>query len=224
MGGYGSGRQGGKATVEGCRSLKLNVNRVTRAVRSALRDLPEGRGLTAGPSVWSWTAPGETVLCARVLVTLRLDHWRGEARLQFDVDHWSRKTGPQDQVVQMETTPCRYGGRRWWWLCPVTWRRCATLYLPNGGTRFLSRGPGAYRLAYASQNSGPLERSHGRLARVHRKLGGEYDGLYSPLPSRPKWMRHRTYDRLVTEWEAQTGQHEDMWLEGAERLISRSRV
>jgi hypothetical protein len=223
MGGFGSGRRGGRATVEGCRSLKLDVNRVTREARQQLREVPEGAKLEAAPIMWTWTAHDEAKPRARVLVVLRLDHWRGEARLQFDVDHYSRRTGPQDQVVQMETTPCRFGGRRWWWLCPATWRRCSTLYLPNGGTRFLSRGIGAYRLAYASQNGGPLDRSHGRLARLHRKMGGTYGHCDDPPPRRPKWMRRRTYDRLVAEWEGQMERHEEIWMEGAAKILARSR-
>ena len=222
MGGMGSGRHGARATVEACRSLKLDVNRVTRGARKTLREAPEGARVIAGPMVWSWTAHGETTPWARVLVTLRLDRWRGEARLVFDVDHYSRCTGPQDQTVQMITTPCRFGGRRWWWICPATGRRCAALYLPNGGTLFLSRGRGAYRLAYASQNGGPMDRSHARLARVHKKLGGHYDGMDCPLPSRPKWMRHRTYERIWAEWEAQLERHDAVWLQGAARILARA--
>lgn len=223
MGGMGSGRPGWRATVEGCRSLRLDVNKITLPVRGALRDAPEGARLTAGPMVWTWKKHGEAAPWARVLVTLRLDHWRGEARLQFNVDHWSRPTGPQDQTVQMETTPCRFGGRRWWWLCPATMRRCSTLYLPNGGTLFLSRGRGAYRLAYASQSASAMDRSHARLARLHRKMGGDYDNPDAPPPPRPKWMRHQTYAGLVAELEAQVERHDDIWLVGAERIMARAR-
>lgn len=221
MGGMGSGRPGQRATVEGCRSLKLDVNWVTRVVRKKLRDLPEGARLEAGPSIWTWTTRGETAPWARVLVTLSLDRWRGEARLLFDIDHASRRTGLQDQTVQMETTECRFGGRRWWWLCPATRRPCATLYLPNGGTRFLSRGQGAYRLAYASQNGDSLERSNGRLTRLHRKMGGSHGHAGDPPPPRPKWMRRRTYDRLMIDWEAQMNRHDGIWMDGAKRLLQR---
>ncbi len=223
MGGYGSGRRGWRATVEGCRSLKLDVNRITGLVRGHLREAPESAKLTAGPFDWTWTSAGETAPWARVSITLRLDHWRGEARLAFDVDHYSRRTGPQVQTIQMETTPCRFGGRRWWWLCPATWRRCSTLYLPNGGTRFLSRGRGAYSLAYASQNSGPMERSQARIARLHRKLGSTCAYPDAPLPPRPKGMHHRTYDGLWAEWEAAVERHEDIWMEGAAKIIARGR-
>lgn len=221
MGGFGSGRLGWRATVEGCRSLRLDVNRITRDVRGKLRDVPEGARLIAGPIIWTWTASGEAEPRARALVTLTLDHWRGSARLQFDVDHPSRPTGPQDQTVQMETTPCPFGGRRWWWLCPATGRRCTTLYLPNGGTLFLSRGRGAYRLAYASQKESEMERSHARLARLHRKMGGDYAYADDPPPCRPKWMRRHTYNRLVADWEAQMDRHDEIWMAGAERLLGR---
>jgi hypothetical protein len=220
MGGYGSGRPGRYATVEGCRTLKLDVNRITRGIRDNLRGLQDGQRIAAS-FAWNWTSRGAAAPWASVLLTLTLDPWRGHARLQFDVDHASRRTGPQDQTIQMETSPCPYGGRRWWWVCPETWRRCGALYLPNGGTRFLSRGPGAYPLKYASQNGGPIERSHGRLARLHRKLGGVYDGMDCPLPARPKGMRHATYDRLAADWEAQLERHDDIWLARTERLLGR---
>ncbi|TCZ64304.1 hypothetical protein [Roseicella aquatilis] len=183
--------------------------------------MPDGARLTAGPIVWTWTGHGEIEPWARVLVTLRMDACRGEARLQFDVDHYSRRTGPQDQWVMMETTLCRYGGRRWWWICAATGRRSTKLYLPNGGTRFLSRGPGAYRLAYASQNGGEMDRSHARLARLHQKMGGEYHRPDDPPPARPKWMRRRTYARLVAEWEAAVERHDDIWTAGALRLLTK---
>jgi hypothetical protein len=199
MGGIGSGRPGWRATVEGCRTLRLDVNRIMREARAALCDVSEGAKLTVGPIVWAWTRQGEAEPWARVVLTLRMEAWRGEARLQFDVDHVSRRTGPQDQWVTMERTPCRYGGWRWWWVCPATGRRCVKLYLPNGGTRFLSRGPGAYRLAYASQNGTAMDRSHGKLARLHRKLGGKYSHAVEPPPPRPKWMRRRTYARVLAE-------------------------
>jgi hypothetical protein len=129
-----------------------------------------------------------------------------------------RRTGLQDQRVEMETTPCGLGGRRWWWICPATGRRCATLYLPNGSMLFLSRGCGAYRLAYASQNGGAMDRSHGRLARLHRKMGGEYHCANNPPPRRPKWMLRRTYARLVVEWETAMERHDEIFTAGAARL------
>lgn len=221
MGGFGSGRRGGRATVEGCRSLKLDVNIVTRAPRDAVRGLSDGEVFTAKPRVWSWTVNSGPEPVARIVVLLSLGRDSGHARLLFDIDHATRRTGPQDQRVEMATTPCRFGGRRWWWVCPATGRRCAKLYLPNGGTRFLGRGPGAYRLPYASQSASPMERSHGRLARLCRRLGARYDCADDPPPPRPKWMRHRTYARMVSEWESEVGRLDGIFVAGIERLVAR---
>ncbi len=79
---------------------------------------------------------------------------RGVTWLRYDVDHFSRRTGSQHYPVSMVTTPCQFGGSRW----------------PNGGARFLSRGLGAYRLAYTSQRRGPVDRVHERCRRLDRVL------------------------------------------------------
>jgi hypothetical protein len=152
---------------------------------------------------------------------VRWDGDGGSARLSYDVAHFHRPTGLQHQTVVMVATPCRFGGVRGWWVCPATGRRCAKVYLPDGGLRFLSRGRGAYRLAYASQRADDMERSHGRLARLHRRLGGDYSHADTPPPPRPKWMRHATYDRLWAAWEAQMERHEAIYEAGAARLRAR---
>ena len=221
MGGFGSGRHGGRARGEGCRSMTLDVNRVARGVRDALRDLPEGEVVKAGPFRWTWTLGGEAEPWATVVLALTLGRHRGHARLLFDVDHHSRRTGPQDQRIAMETTPCRFGGVRWWWVCPATGRRCATLYLPNGGTLFLSRGKGAYDLAYASQNGSAMDRSHARQRRLYASLGGEYQYFEQPLPPRPKGMRRATYGRTVNRIFEAMERHDDIFVAGAARLLAR---
>jgi hypothetical protein len=44
----------------------------------------------------------------------------GVARLRYDIEHLTCATGPQNQTVALTTTPCRFGGLRWWWRCPET--------------------------------------------------------------------------------------------------------
>ena len=66
-----------------------------------------------------------------------------------------------------------------------------------------------------------MARSHGRLARLHHRLGGTYDHCDQPLPPRPKWMRRRTYDRLRAQWLAALERHDDIWMAGAERMLMR---
>src|ERR1700760_2646340 len=208
MGGFGSGRTGGGPTVEGCNSLVLDINRITRPTREHMRkrgmsEIAPGQVVHSSLS-WQWTRYGEDEPWAEVEIRLELRSRSGTAWLRYDVDHFSRPTGPQEYPVSLETTPCRFGGLRWWWICPATGRRAAKLYLPNGGIRFLSRGPGAYRLPYASQRQGRTGRMHARSRQLYRKLGAEYYGpLDSCLPPKPKRMRWRTYEAICDKLNAE---------------------
>ena len=76
---------------------------------------------------------------------------------------------PVDYRVRLVTTKPTYGGRRWWFLCPLARqdggppRRVAKLYLPPGGRYFGSRE--AYELTYTScQESGKYDGLYRRLA------------------------------------------------------------
>jgi hypothetical protein len=74
-----------------------------------------------------------------------------------------------DYKVRLVTTKPNYGGRRWWFICPLVRRdggpprRVAKLYLPSGGKYFGSRE--AYGLTYTScQESGKNRELFRRLA------------------------------------------------------------
>ena len=227
MGGYNSGRWGGRRTVEATGCLKLDVNAVMRSVRRALDKagappLGPGRALAFPALQWIWTKDDEPEPFAAAEVALRFDGTAGTARLRYSIRHLSAETGPQAYAVAMEATPCRFGGWRWWWVCPETRRRCAVLYLPNGGRWFLSRA--AYRLAYQSQREDAIGRAHRQAARVHKRLGGgEHRGSRDPLPPKPPRMRWATYERLAARREAAVDALDAAWLAGAERIIARTR-
>jgi len=103
-----------------------------------------------------------------------------------------------DYRVHLDTTPCNYGGKRWWFLCPNCNRRCRILYLPPGGSYFLCRI--CHNLTYESQQEGrtkwnPLfnamnkipmlekrlyrTRSPKKIQKIERKLQRLYVGLHS---------------------------------------------
>lgn len=219
MGGFGSGRQGGRPTVEACRSIKLDINELMRCTRRATT----GQDVCSlGPFRWTSTRTGDQRPWAAGLVTFELTGERGHADLLFSVNHASRPTGRRRQRVRLEAMPCRFGGQRWWWVCASTGRRCAVLYLPNGGRLFLGRGRGGYDLAYQSQRGTPLDRSHVRLARLYQRLGAEYRGLDDAPPPRPKWMHQRTYARFVEEWDDVMDQHDELLFVSTERLLQRA--
>jgi hypothetical protein len=181
MGGCGSGRPSGsgRAKVEGCRSL--DVNRLHR--EGCLR-----AGWIGGRQ---WTQDGKEVAsiglgaeCGRLEVTYRI------------------KLGGDDceavaESVRIVRLACRYGGTRPYFICPgvangrACGRRVAKLYL--GGRYFLCRH--CYRLGYASQSEGALDRALGRANKIRQRLGGD-PGMVAPFPSRPKGMWQRTYEHL----------------------------
>jgi hypothetical protein len=143
---------------------------------------------------------------------------RGTAWLRYDVDH----ANPQHYSVSMVATPCRFGGQRWWWICPATHRRVSKLYLPNGGHRFLSRGWGAYRLAYASQRQGATDRLHGRSRKLYAKLGAEYRGNYGGWAPKPKGMHWCTYDAICARLAVEADGLDNELVRAFERLTRRS--
>ena len=221
MGGYGSGRRGGRATVEGCASLlALDAKRAMRPVLAAHRDrgLRPGEVMNAGPIRFAWTREGGAGPWAAVAVSLELGPDRGRAWLTLVHQAGRRTTGPLDQRVRLEAVPCRFGGARWWWVCPATGRRAATLYLPVGGARFLSRQ--AYGLAYASQREDWIDRAHRHAARVHKRLGSPQRSAFGATPPKPKWMRWPTYERLAAELQEVDAALEEAMEREAARLLA----
>jgi hypothetical protein len=82
-----------------------------------------------------------------------------------------RCVGPGQQFchwVSLCSTVPHYGGRRWWFICPIKKTRVAKLYLPPGATTFASRQ--AYSLTYRScQRPFRYERVRRRTERLARQ-------------------------------------------------------
>jgi hypothetical protein len=104
----------------------------------------------------------------------------------------------RDRIRLIWTVPT-YGGRRWWFQCPRTYRKTSKLYLPNGGSHFWSRQ--AYGLGYACQREGRFDRLQRRAAKLNEQLRGEGWSTWDTPPGKPKWMRWRTYWRKYEIWE-----------------------
>src|SRR3954469_4827347 len=120
MGGAGSGRlwQGNRATVEG--SLFVSM----KAFRKLLYKN------SAGSIAWTWQSGNKSSVGYVVtwshdppIVTLQY-RWRDTENVQI--------------TVHLEATPTQFGGRRWWFTCPLVVRgvpcrrRAGKLYLPPG--------------------------------------------------------------------------------------------
>jgi len=185
MGGMGSGRryQGGKDATDDYRALD---------VRRWQRDgfLTPGRAFG-----WQWTRNGETVASIQVRtesdrVILSYRHRSG--------GEWKDELYP----VRLDWSPCTYGGRRAWFLCPAAGcgRRVAILY---GGSIFACRH--CYRLAYPCQRETADDRAARRADRIRARLGWE-PGILNGEGGKPKGMRWLTFHRLTAKHEAFVGE------------------
>jgi len=181
MGGYGSGRQGGKSKAEHCR--KLDINKMLR----------EGCLKPGYGGGWQWLENGEKVA--------NIGFHTEENRIILNYRHRSYGSDWVDveQPVPIMWTPCRYGGQRPYFRCPGVvngihcGRRAIKLY--SGGKYFLCRH--CYSLAYNSQSETRSDRLLRRANKRRMSLGGE-PGVCSWI-NKPKGMWQRTRDRHKAE-------------------------
>ena len=186
MGGFGSGRHGGTVTAEGTASYIIAASSLTRA------------RLQMGLCATGTLHFGEE----RFAVEVKVDTIDPSDPF-IELTHQTRDDREGDRIVRdrirlIWTVPT-YGGRRWWFLCPRTGRKTTKLYLPNGGWHFWSRR--AYGLGYACQREGRFDRLQRRAAKLNRQLGGEGWSSWDTPPTKPKWMRWRTYEEKYEIWE-----------------------
>src|SRR6478672_6688366 len=109
--------------------------------------------------------------------------------------------GELDQRITLSTFPRHYGGRQWFFVCPVTNRRASVLWLPRGARHFASRQAWPGQVAYRSQFMTPTDRANLGKERIKHRLIGELDPEEWDLPPKPKWMRWKTYHRFVERFE-----------------------
>jgi hypothetical protein len=184
MGGYGSGRSGGRPTVES--SLTLNLARLfdTGWLKPGI--------WTSGTLRWSIIGTGEET--ASMSFEARLGKEEGDIRLRWiSTNPWSGEKRQCENRIMLTTSLQPFGGRRWWFVCPHTGRRAARLYLPSGANTFDCRN--AYRLAYRSQRETPRDRALSRAFALRRKLGDD-GGIGTYIP-KPKGMHWRTFERAL---------------------------
>jgi hypothetical protein len=190
MGGFGSGRSGGRPTTSDGLTLDL---------AKLLRDRLFRPGQAWGGSlVWTNTTTGARVGSITYQAHLGAD--RGRVRLLYtSTNHWNGEKRDSDYWIELDTTPQPFGGHRWWFRCPRTGVRVAKLYLPPGAYTFASRQ--TYGLAYQSQRQTPYDRALGQAFKRRRRLGDHEGGIGDYLP-KPKGMRWKTYDRQMARIEA----------------------
>ena len=105
-----------------------------------------------------------------------------------------------DQTIGLTAVARHFGGRQWYWICPMTDNRCSVLYRPHGCKVFASqkywRGR---RMAYRSQFLAPHNRARLGIKRIEARLGGKDD---DDTLWKPKWQRWGTFNRYCDRLDA----------------------
>jgi hypothetical protein len=162
--------------------LKLNLNLLIR--QGTVRP-----GLSTGPSPIQWSRSG-----AVAVIT---------ANLCDPETGWLRcRTEHADQLIPLGSCPRRFGGRQWYFVCPVTNKRASVFWRPPGAKEFRSRQAWGEKVAYRSQFQTIYDRGHAGKAKIKTRLIGELNPEDWELPPKPKWMRWRTYKRLAERFDA----------------------
>jgi len=125
-------------------------------------------GATTGPWRVQWTSnhTGETIASGFISASMDGDH-EGWFRIQL---------GSLDQTIILIAQSRHFGGRQWYFSCPLTQRRVSVLWKPPGAHLFSSRHAWARRVGYASQ----FETPRGRAWRGQRKIKGRLIGNLDP--------------------------------------------
>lgn len=109
--------------------------------------------------------------------------------------------GGIEQRIVLIARRRNFGGRQWYFICPVTGGEASVLWRPSGATRFCSRKAWGRQVAYQSQFSTPDGRAHLGQAKIKSRLIGDLDPDDWALPPKPKWMRLRTYNRYEDKFD-----------------------
>ncbi|MHC4556899.1 MAG: hypothetical protein ACYTFW_04460 [Planctomycetota bacterium] len=142
-----------KDTVENCRSVSI----------SFLRKHDYFCGYRSGRIIWENCYGEETSSIGISVSTLNGENY---VRFQYTITKWS--TGEKiecDYKVQLTTTPCNFGGIRYWFICPLSsngvycGRRVEKLYCAPNANYYGCRH--CYNLSYESRNELRLARPGG---------------------------------------------------------------
>jgi hypothetical protein len=106
------------------------------------------------------------------------EQWDGRLQLRYTITRPPGSNRDEDktkvrQWIDLETTPCNFGGKRWWFRCPLVrgespdgtpcGRRCFKLYEPPGADYFGCRE--CYDLTYESaQTAHEFDALYGAIA------------------------------------------------------------
>ena len=177
MGGVGSGnyiRLGGRPTVEEQRRVDVRFMHQQGWLYSGCKGF------------LTWTCNGEK--SGSVMFEVKSKHFILSFRYREVGGSWESV----EQRIPFDSTPCNYGGWRYWFLCPGCGRRVALLC--GAGRFFQCRH--CYKLTYGSKLESKADQRLRKAQKLREKLGVKPG---APVIFKPKNMHQKTFDKLERE-------------------------
>lgn len=183
--------------------LKLNVNKLMRDGCAKSGELRR-RSIS-----WTRIPSGEVVARGWIEIDLRSEPF-GWLELEL---------GKIKQKIQLRAVSRNFGGCQWYLMCPQTGKDASVLWLPPGANRFQSRQSWGRQVAYGSQFETRYDRALSAAQNIRYRLGGKnFVSLMDDIPPpKPKWMRWRTYDKMMQR----CGAYEDIANDRLVEIVSR---
>ena len=185
--------------------LRLNLNSLVR--RGFIKT-----GAITGPAGIAWTDGYTGQQIASGYIT---------ADMSGEQNGWLRiRLGRLDQLIGLVARRRHFGGRQWFFMCPHLHSLATVLWMPPGAHSFACRERWRRQVAYASQFMDRTARAHQGKAKINSRIcsvGGFYPDEWE-LPPKPKWMRWRTYHRIVEKFDRYETMLEEGLLEAIMRL------
>lgn len=175
-----------RATLEA--GLKLDLNNLARRgfIQPGARTGPIG--IRWYDSYWERTK-------AEGLIT---------ADMSGDYEGWFNiRIGDRHHNIILVPRKRHFGGHQWYFMCPYMNRRTSVLWMPPGARVFACRQEWGRQVAYQSQFFDRDNRAHLGESKIRARLCriGGFDPDDWDLPPKPKWMRWKTYNRMVARFD-----------------------
>lgn len=148
--------------------------------------------IKSGTLRWNVVDTGEEVAS----LGYRAEMAEASGALTLNYTHTNRAgvREPVECVIRLESEPCRYGGRRWYFFCPCTGKRALKLYKWNGIDKFCHRDAVRPKPTYSIQRTSGSDRINQQRWAIRHKIGDRFSDLFGE-PVKPKWMRWRTFEQ-----------------------------
>lgn len=128
----------------------------------------------------------------------------------------------REQHIGLTSTPCNYGGRRTWFVCPTCARRVAKLFLParltiNGASVILWLCRHCWNITYEQRSAHDLYNCYQwRTERIADRWLGEIERGWI---GRKKGQHWRTFEQRADQYEELVARGDSFAFNAIERLL-----